>query len=192
MLVLGAFLFLASMAKAQAPTSIFQLDGNAAPDGSVSCIYSGPCDTWNLLNGTGGAGPIGTGSSAGHSGVRVFINGTSSTDSFTGGGSKDFYPLSKWAYSTSPTPNKDTLNAGYADKFGFPFILAVRGPRGNGLTKEQIIATFARRLDNHPDFEFDTFMRDSKLTVREIRPSNLFGYWRLLRCVNEKDASTLN
>jgi len=28
--------------------------------------------------------------------------------------------------------------------------------------------------------------------VREIRPSNLFGYWKLLRCVNEKDASTLN
>jgi hypothetical protein len=42
------------------------------------------------------------------------VNGTSSTDAFTGGGSKDFYPLSKWAYSTTPTPNKDTLNAGYA------------------------------------------------------------------------------
>jgi hypothetical protein len=120
MLVLGAFLFLASMAKAQAPTSIFQLDGNAAPDGSVSCIYTGPCDTWNLLNGTGGAGPIGTGSAAGHSGVRVFLNGTSSTDSFTGGGSKDFYPLSKWAYSTTPTPNKDTLNAGYAAAYSLP------------------------------------------------------------------------
>jgi hypothetical protein len=27
--------------------------------------------------------------------------------------------------------------------------------------------------------------------VREIRPSNLLGYWRLLRCINEKPASTL-
>ena len=32
---------------------------------------------------------------------------------------------------------------------------------------------------------------DSRLAVREIRPSNLFGYWRLLRCINEKPASNL-
>src|SRR5277367_2367006 len=57
---------------------------------------------------------------------------------------------------------------------------------------ERRLAHLARHIGFHPDFEFDTFIRDSKLTVREIRPSNLFGYWRLLRCVNEKDASTLN
>ena len=45
------------------------------------------------------------------------------------------------------------LNADYNAKFGFPFILAVRGPRGLGLPKAEIIATFERRLHNHPDFE---------------------------------------
>jgi hypothetical protein len=25
-----------------------------------------------------------------------------------------------------------------------------------------------------------------------VRPSNLFGYWKLLRCVNEKPASNPN
>jgi N-carbamoyl-L-amino-acid hydrolase len=45
------------------------------------------------------------------------------------------------------------LNADYNAKFGFPFILAVRGPRGVGLSRHEIIDTFARRLDNHPDFE---------------------------------------
>src|SRR5215468_6995639 len=40
------------------------------------------------------------------------------------------------------------LNAAYNAKFGFPFILAVRGPRGSGLTRSQIIETFARRLEN--------------------------------------------
>ena len=44
------------------------------------------------------------------------------------------------------------LNADYNARFGFPFILAVRGPRGTGLSKQQIIDTFARRLDNHADF----------------------------------------
>jgi beta-ureidopropionase / N-carbamoyl-L-amino-acid hydrolase len=33
------------------------------------------------------------------------------------------------------------LNADYSAKFGFPFILAVRGPRGTGLPREEIIAS---------------------------------------------------
>ena len=45
------------------------------------------------------------------------------------------------------------LNADYNAKFGFPFILAVRGPRGTGLSRREIIDTFERRLHNHPDFE---------------------------------------
>jgi N-carbamoyl-L-amino-acid hydrolase len=38
------------------------------------------------------------------------------------------------------------LNADYNAKFGWPFILAVRGPRGTGLERRQIIETFERRL----------------------------------------------
>ena len=57
---------------------------------------------------------------------------------------------------------------------------------------EKRLAHLARHIGFHPDFEYDKFISDSKLTVREIRPSNLFGYWRLLRCVNEKDASVLH
>ena len=34
------------------------------------------------------------------------------------------------------------LNADYNIKFGFPFILSVRGPRGTGLSRAQIIETF--------------------------------------------------
>src|SRR5262245_6033948 len=43
------------------------------------------------------------------------------------------------------------LNAAYDAKFGWPFILAVRGPRGTGLTRADIIATFERRLANPAD-----------------------------------------
>jgi beta-ureidopropionase / N-carbamoyl-L-amino-acid hydrolase len=67
------------------------------------------------------------------------------------------------------------LNADYADKFGFPFILAVRGPRGNGLTKVQIIASFARRLDHHPDFEFAEALRNVH-RIAELRLDDRFGY----------------
>lgn len=67
------------------------------------------------------------------------------------------------------------LNASYNTKFGFPFILAVRGPRGTGLTRAEIIATFARRLDNHPDFELREALRNIHRIV-EMRLNDKFGF----------------
>jgi N-carbamoyl-L-amino-acid hydrolase len=71
------------------------------------------------------------------------------------------------------------LNAAYRDRFGFPFMLAVRGPRGTGLTKAQIIATFERRLENHPDFEFAEALRNVH-RVAELRLDDRFGVRPLL------------
>ena len=67
------------------------------------------------------------------------------------------------------------LNADYNAKFGFPFMLAVRGPRGDGLDKAQIIASFARRLDNHPDFEFEEALRNVH-RIAELRLDDRFGF----------------
>ncbi len=67
------------------------------------------------------------------------------------------------------------LNADYNARFGFPFILAVRGPRGTGLNKDQIIETFARRLDNHPDFERAEALRNIH-RIAEIRLNDKFGF----------------
>jgi N-carbamoyl-L-amino-acid hydrolase len=66
------------------------------------------------------------------------------------------------------------LNADYNARFGWPFILAVRGPRGSGLTREQIIATFERRLHGHPDFEFAECLRNIH-RIAEIRLNDKFG-----------------
>ena len=66
------------------------------------------------------------------------------------------------------------LNAAYNARFGFPFILAVRGPRATGLNKAQIIETFARRLDNHPDFELAESLRNINRIV-EMRLNDKFG-----------------
>ena len=67
------------------------------------------------------------------------------------------------------------LNADYNARFGFPFILAVRGPRGLGLPKQEIIATFARRLNHHPDFERNEALRNIH-RIAEIRLNDKFGY----------------
>lgn len=66
------------------------------------------------------------------------------------------------------------LNADYNAKFGFPFILAVRGPRGTGLSKREIIDTFERRLHNHPGFELGEALRNIH-RIAEIRLDDKFG-----------------
>ena len=66
------------------------------------------------------------------------------------------------------------LNSNYNAKFGFPFILAVRGPRGLGLSKQHIINTFARRLNNHPDFELAECLRNIHRVV-ELRLNDKLG-----------------
>ena len=66
------------------------------------------------------------------------------------------------------------LNAAYNARFGFPFILAVRGPRGTGLTKAQIIEAFERRVHGHPDFERAECLRNIH-RIAEIRLDDKFG-----------------
>ncbi|MDE2147662.1 MAG: hydantoinase/carbamoylase family amidase, partial [Burkholderiales bacterium] len=66
------------------------------------------------------------------------------------------------------------LNAGYAAKFGWPFILAVRGPRGLALTRAEIIAAFERRLAGHPDFEFAEALRQVH-RIAQLRLNDRFG-----------------
>jgi beta-ureidopropionase / N-carbamoyl-L-amino-acid hydrolase len=66
------------------------------------------------------------------------------------------------------------LNADYNAKFGFPFVLAVRGPRGTGLPRREIIDTFERRLGNPADVERAEAVRNIH-RIAEIRLADKFG-----------------
>jgi allantoate deiminase/N-carbamoyl-L-amino-acid hydrolase len=66
------------------------------------------------------------------------------------------------------------LNARYGEKFGFPFILAVKGPTGRGLTRAAIIATFARRLENGLEAEMRECLRQVH-RIAEIRLNALLA-----------------
>jgi N-carbamoyl-L-amino-acid hydrolase len=66
------------------------------------------------------------------------------------------------------------LNDAYLARFGWPFIVAVRGPRGMGMTRQQIIATFERRLDAHPDAEFAECLRQVD-RIAELRVDERFA-----------------
>lgn len=66
------------------------------------------------------------------------------------------------------------LNRDYNTRFGWPFILAVRGPRGTGLSRQQIIAHFERRLAGHPDHELQECLRQIH-RIAEIRLADKFA-----------------
>ncbi|UUX95564.1 2-oxo-4-hydroxy-4-carboxy-5-ureidoimidazoline decarboxylase [Aquabacterium sp. J223] len=66
------------------------------------------------------------------------------------------------------------LNADYNARFGWPFILAVRGPRGTGLTRQQIIAAFQRRLAMPPALELAECLRHIH-RIAELRLDDKFG-----------------
>jgi allantoate deiminase/N-carbamoyl-L-amino-acid hydrolase len=66
------------------------------------------------------------------------------------------------------------LNKEYNDKFGFPFILAVKGPTGRGLTRQAIVAAFARRLQNERAGEMAECLRQVH-RIAEIRLNELLG-----------------
>jgi N-carbamoyl-L-amino-acid hydrolase len=79
------------------------------------------------------------------------------------------------------------LNAEYGARFGWPFILAVRGPRGGigtGLSRAEIIGTFARRLEQPADVEFAECLRQvhriaelrlhERLALRPLRGEQLW------------------
>jgi N-carbamoyl-L-amino-acid hydrolase len=66
------------------------------------------------------------------------------------------------------------LNRAYKDRFGFPFMLAVRGPRGTGLTRQTIIATLERRLHHHVSVELPEALRNVH-RVAELRLNDKCG-----------------
>jgi N-carbamoyl-L-amino-acid hydrolase len=66
------------------------------------------------------------------------------------------------------------LNDAYDQRFGWPFILAVRGPTGLGLTRGEIIATFEGRLASEPAIEFEECLRNVH-RIAELRLADRFG-----------------
>jgi N-carbamoyl-L-amino-acid hydrolase len=66
------------------------------------------------------------------------------------------------------------LNRDYNAKFGFPFIVAVRGPRASGLARGEIISTFERRLANPRGFELAECLRNVN-RIAQLRLRDRFG-----------------
>lgn len=66
------------------------------------------------------------------------------------------------------------LNAQYLKRFGWPFILAVRGPRESGLSRAAIIQTLARRIHMPAEEELQECLRQIH-RIAEIRLDERLG-----------------
>ncbi len=66
------------------------------------------------------------------------------------------------------------LNTEYSARFGWPFVLAVRGPSGRGLTRDEIVATLRQRLVSTPQVEMDECLRQID-RIAEIRLHDRMG-----------------
>ena len=66
------------------------------------------------------------------------------------------------------------LNHDYQARFGWPFILAVRGPRGTGLNRTQILQAMRRRLHSTPEAERRECIRQIH-RIAELRLNDKLG-----------------
>ena len=64
-----------------------------------------------------------------------------------------------WQSTPEQGARLQALNEAYMAKFGWPFIIAVRGPRGNGLTPQAILDTMEWRLHQSSALAFQENLR---------------------------------
>ncbi|MEY3998627.1 MAG: hypothetical protein RLY60_1439, partial [Pseudomonadota bacterium] len=64
-----------------------------------------------------------------------------------------------WQSTPAQANELKQLNDNYVKHFGWPFIIAVRGPRGLGLSPESILAELRRRMTHSPAVEFHECLR---------------------------------
>ncbi len=98
--------------------------------------------------------------------------------------------LALYVASVVPDPARFAAEMRRVCRPGGTIVIVNHFASDNGimLAVEKLLAPLAAFIGFHADFSLDNFLKVSGLAVREIKPSNLFGYWRLLRCVNEKPA----
>jgi phosphatidylethanolamine/phosphatidyl-N-methylethanolamine N-methyltransferase len=96
--------------------------------------------------------------------------------------------LALYVASVVPDPGRFAAEMRRVCKPGGTIVIVNHFTSDNGAMRfiEKRLAPLAGKIGFHADFPLDAFLATSGLQVRETRPSNLFGYWKLLRCTNVK------
>jgi len=96
--------------------------------------------------------------------------------------------LALYVASVVPSPARFAAEMRRVCRPGGAIVIVNHFTSDNGVMRfiEKRLAPLAGKIGFHADFPLGPFLAEGGLTVREARPSNLFGYWTLLRCVNVK------
>ena len=96
--------------------------------------------------------------------------------------------LALYVASVVPNPERFVAEMRRVCKPGGTIVIVNHFTSANPVMRwlEGRLARLAKHIGFHSDFPLESFVRAGRLDVREERPSNLFGYWKLLRCVNVK------
>jgi phosphatidylethanolamine/phosphatidyl-N-methylethanolamine N-methyltransferase len=96
--------------------------------------------------------------------------------------------LALYVASVVPSPERFVAEMRRVCKPGGTIVIVNHFSSANPIMRwlEKRLAPLAKHIGFHADFPLDAFVRTGRLDVREARPSNMFGYWKLLRCVNQK------
>jgi phosphatidylethanolamine/phosphatidyl-N-methylethanolamine N-methyltransferase len=94
--------------------------------------------------------------------------------------------LALYVASVVPNPAKFAAEMRRVCRPGGTIVIVNHFTSDDGFMRyvEKRLAPLAGKIGFHADFPLDDFLSVSRLNVREMLPSNLFGYWTLLRCVN--------
>jgi phosphatidylethanolamine/phosphatidyl-N-methylethanolamine N-methyltransferase len=94
--------------------------------------------------------------------------------------------LALYVASVVPSPERFAAEMRRVCKPGGTIVIVNHFSSANPIMRwlEKRLAPLAKHIGFHADFPLDAFVRVGRLDVREARPSNMFGYWKLLRCVN--------
>ncbi|MFM7698964.1 MAG: 2-oxo-4-hydroxy-4-carboxy-5-ureidoimidazoline decarboxylase, partial [Limnohabitans sp.] len=84
-----------------------------------------------------------------------------------------------WQSTPEQADELRQLNQDYLSHFGWPFIIAVRGPRGLGLSPETILAELRRRMSHAPALEFHECLRQIH-RIAETRLNEKCKQWPTL------------
>jgi len=102
--------------------------------------------------------------------------------------------IALYVASVVPNPARFVAEMKRVCRPGGTIVIVNHFTSDNGMLRfvEKRLAPLAGKIGFHADFPLEPFIEDGGLAVREIRPSNAFGYWKLLRCINDKPASRLD
>jgi phosphatidylethanolamine/phosphatidyl-N-methylethanolamine N-methyltransferase len=99
--------------------------------------------------------------------------------------------VAMYVVSVTPHPERMTAEMSRVCKPGGQLFIVNHFQHPNSLVSgiERLVSPFSRVMGFRPDYSLEHFIRETRLDVEMRIPVNALGYWTMLRCRNNKEAT---